>query len=135
MSVCKFAKGNHPVRASWAQTGVELSREARVRLHWMEIYRRCRNVARTCRRFGISHQTFYRWQRRYDLRLARGSRLVLVADVSKLGLRPGLQQGLSAQLEQSPFLNLCQMTAWRRRSPLMAQPKDARLTGKLAREV
>jgi transposase InsO family protein len=32
----------------------------------MDFYRRCRNVARTCRHFGISRQTFYRWQRRYD---------------------------------------------------------------------
>jgi transposase-like protein len=25
-----------------------------------------RNVARTCRHFGISRQAFYRWKRRYD---------------------------------------------------------------------
>ena len=49
-----------------AGTGVELSREARVRLAWMDFYRRCQNVAHTCRHFGISRQTFYRWQRRYD---------------------------------------------------------------------
>jgi hypothetical protein len=49
-----------------ARFGVELSREAPVRLAWMDFYRRCRNVAQTCRHFGISRQTFYRWQRRYD---------------------------------------------------------------------
>ena len=32
----------------------------------MDFYRRSRNVAHTCRHFGISRQTFYRWQRRYD---------------------------------------------------------------------
>src|SRR5260370_8061798 len=32
----------------------------------MVFYGRGRNVARTSRRFGISRQTFYRWQRRYD---------------------------------------------------------------------
>jgi len=32
----------------------------------MDFYRRCRNVAHTCRHFGISGQTFYWWQRRYD---------------------------------------------------------------------
>jgi transposase InsO family protein len=32
----------------------------------MDFYRRNRNVARTCRHFGISRQTFYRWQRRFD---------------------------------------------------------------------
>ena len=25
-----------------------------------------RNVARTCRHFGISRKTFYKWKRRYD---------------------------------------------------------------------
>ena len=66
MSKCKFAKENHPVRTDLARTGVELSREARVRLAWMDFYRDSGNVARTCRHFGISRQTFYRWQRRYD---------------------------------------------------------------------
>jgi putative transposase len=32
----------------------------------MDFYRRCQNVARTGRRFGISRQTFYRWRCRYD---------------------------------------------------------------------
>src|SRR5260370_11202930 len=32
----------------------------------MDFYRRSSNVARTCRHFGISRQTFYRWFRRYD---------------------------------------------------------------------
>jgi putative transposase len=58
--------GKPPGSGRLARIGVELSREARVRLHWMDFYRRCRNVARTCRHFGISRQTFYRWQRRYD---------------------------------------------------------------------
>lgn len=49
-----------------AAVGPELSREARQRLKWMDHYRTHReNVARTCRYFGISRQTFYRWKRRY----------------------------------------------------------------------
>jgi hypothetical protein len=41
-------------RQSWRlkTTGVELSREARTRLAWMDFYRRTQNVALTCRRFG-----------------------------------------------------------------------------------
>ncbi|MGH9480640.1 MAG: helix-turn-helix domain-containing protein [Terriglobales bacterium] len=43
----------------------ELSRAARVRLDWLDWHRRHGgNVARTCRHFGISRQTFYRWHRR-----------------------------------------------------------------------
>jgi eukaryotic-like serine/threonine-protein kinase len=46
-----------------------------------------------------------------------------------------LRQGLSAQLEQSPFLNLLSDTRIAQTLALMAQPKDARLTQELARQV
>jgi putative transposase len=58
--------GELPRARQLARTGKELSRQARVRLEWMDFYRRTQNVARTCRHFGISRQSFYRWQRRYD---------------------------------------------------------------------
>jgi transposase InsO family protein len=46
---------------------VELSREAQKRLAWFDYYHaHGRNAALTCRYFGISRQTFYRWKRRYD---------------------------------------------------------------------
>jgi transposase-like protein len=62
----QIRKGKPPGSGRLAQVGVELSREARVRLGWMDFYHGCDNVAHTCRHFGISRQTFYRWQRRYD---------------------------------------------------------------------
>jgi putative transposase len=45
----------------------ELSREATRRLRWFDYYY-CHghNARLTCRHFGISPQTFYRWKRRYD---------------------------------------------------------------------
>jgi len=46
-----------------------------------------------------------------------------------------LRQGLSSQLEQSPFLNLLSDERVAQTLALMAQPKDARLTRELAREV
>jgi DNA-binding winged helix-turn-helix (wHTH) protein/tetratricopeptide (TPR) repeat protein len=46
-----------------------------------------------------------------------------------------LREGLSAQLEQSPFLNLLSDQRISETLALMAQPKDARLTSGLAREV
>ena len=46
-----------------------------------------------------------------------------------------LRQGLAAQLEQSPFLNLLSDERVAQTLALMAQPKDARLTQQLAREV
>ncbi len=59
-------KGKPPGTSRLARIGVELSREARVRLAWMDFYHHHRNVAHTYRHFGISRQTFYRWQRRFD---------------------------------------------------------------------
>src|SRR5882672_1352390 len=44
-----------------------LSRAAQTRLQWMLFYFfNGRNGVRTCRHFGISRQTFYRWKRRFD---------------------------------------------------------------------
>jgi putative transposase len=61
------AKWGKPARsARLATMGVELSRTAQVRLRWMDFYRKNQNVALTCRHFGISRQTFYRWLKRYE---------------------------------------------------------------------
>jgi serine/threonine protein kinase/tetratricopeptide (TPR) repeat protein len=46
-----------------------------------------------------------------------------------------LRQGLSLQLEQSPFLNLLSDRRIAQTLSLMAQSKDARITGELARDV
>jgi DNA-binding winged helix-turn-helix (wHTH) protein/tetratricopeptide (TPR) repeat protein len=46
-----------------------------------------------------------------------------------------LRQGLSSQLEQSPFLNLLSEERIAQTLALMARPKDSRLTHELAREV
>jgi tetratricopeptide (TPR) repeat protein len=46
-----------------------------------------------------------------------------------------LRQGLSAQLEQSPFLSLISDDRIAQTLALMAQPKDARLTKEFAREI
>ncbi len=46
---------------------VELSKRARQRLKWFDYYNSHGHNARlTCRYFGISPQTFYRWKRRYN---------------------------------------------------------------------
>jgi putative transposase len=61
------AKSGKPPRSGrLATVGVELSRAAQARLAWMDFHRRRQNVALTCRHFGISRQTFYRWRKRYE---------------------------------------------------------------------
>jgi len=44
----------------------QLSPEARKRLKWMDYYHKTKNVAKTCRYFGIARKTFYVWKRRYN---------------------------------------------------------------------
>jgi len=61
-------KGIGMPRSRYLERGAaELSREAHKRLQWFDHYQaHGRNAALTCRYFGISRQTFYRWKRRYD---------------------------------------------------------------------
>ena len=63
-------KGIGMPRSRYLERGAaELSREARKRLAWFDYYySHGRNVALTCRHFGISRQAFYRWKPRYDPR-------------------------------------------------------------------
>jgi putative transposase len=50
-----------------AKLEVNLSKEAKLRWGWFEYYEKhYRNGRLTCRHFGISPQTFYRWLKRYD---------------------------------------------------------------------
>lgn len=58
-----------PMLALARQASAALSREAKVRLRWLDWHRQSgENVSLTCRHFGISRETFYRWQRRYNAR-------------------------------------------------------------------
>ena len=43
-----------------------ISPEAAKKLHWMDHYARKGNARLTCRYFGISSRTFYRWKNRFD---------------------------------------------------------------------
>jgi putative transposase len=43
-----------------------ISEEGSRRLRWMDHYARHGNARLTCRHFGISAQTFYRWKNRFD---------------------------------------------------------------------
>ncbi|MEK7214057.1 MAG: helix-turn-helix domain-containing protein [Chloroflexota bacterium] len=63
----RIISGRVPRAKALAGVGVELSRAAHQRLKGITHYQtRGRNAALTCRYFGISRQTFYRWKRRYD---------------------------------------------------------------------
>src|ERR1039458_1850290 len=50
----------------WSLVSAELTPDAKKRLAWFDYYRLSKNVAKTCRHFGISRKTFYAWAKRYD---------------------------------------------------------------------
>lgn len=43
-----------------------LSQQAKLRLQWLDYYQQHQNVSKTCRYFGISRKTFYKWLKRYN---------------------------------------------------------------------
>jgi tetratricopeptide (TPR) repeat protein len=81
---------------------------------------------------------YYRWRHQTVARLTEKDTIVLAEFTNTTGdpiFDGTLRQGLSAQLEQSPFLNLLSDERVAQTLALMAQTKDARLTRELAREV
>ena len=51
---------------------VKLTKEAKLRLKWIEYYEKVKDVTKTCRYFGISRATFYKWLKRYQKDGLRG---------------------------------------------------------------
>ena len=81
---------------------------------------------------------FIYWRSRQSAKLTEKDTLVLADFSNTTGdsvFDGTLRQGLSAQLEQSPFLNILSDERVAQTLAMMAQPKDARLTRELAREV
>lgn len=63
----KIRNGLVPGLRKLAKNTADISREAQKRLKWFDYYEaHVHNGRLTCRYFGISPQTFYRWKRRYD---------------------------------------------------------------------
>lgn len=63
----QMTSGSLPHARRTSSMGPALSGEARKRVAWFDYYAaHGRNAAFTCRHFGISRTTFYRWRARYD---------------------------------------------------------------------
>jgi serine/threonine protein kinase/tetratricopeptide (TPR) repeat protein len=80
----------------------------------------------------------YYWHSRAYAKLTEKDTIVLADFTNTTGdpvFDGALRQGLSSQLEQSPFLNLLSDERIAETLVLMAQPKEAHLTHELAREV
>ncbi len=85
---------------------------------------------------AVAAGLYWRYQRKPRL---TGKDMIVIADFdNKTGdavFDGTLRQGLSAQQEQSPFLNLLSDARISQTLSLMTQPKEARLSPELAREV
>ncbi|MFH1608557.1 MAG: helix-turn-helix domain-containing protein [Patescibacteria group bacterium] len=42
------------------------SKNVKVRAQWFDYFKQTQNVSQTCKHFGISRKTFYKWKKRYD---------------------------------------------------------------------
>ena len=63
----KIVNGLAPGALKLAKISGDISKAAIQRLKWFDYYySHGQNARLTCRHFGISPQTFYRWKRRYD---------------------------------------------------------------------
>jgi tetratricopeptide (TPR) repeat protein len=85
---------------------------------------------------SVAGGVYWRWHR--SAKLTDKDTVVLAEFTNTTGdpvFDGTLRQGLSSQLEQSPFLNLLSDERVAQTLALMSQPKDARLTQELAREV
>jgi serine/threonine protein kinase/tetratricopeptide (TPR) repeat protein len=82
---------------------------------------------------------FFLWQQRSQARLLTDKDLIVLGDFANTTgdavFDETLRQGLSIQLEQSPFLSLLSDQRIRHTLPLMGQAADARLTPKVAQEI
>lgn len=45
---------------------INLSSQAKIKLRWIDYYNKHKNVSLTCRYFGISRKTLYKWLKRYN---------------------------------------------------------------------
>ena len=54
-----------PGATSLTRLSVKVSKQARQRIKWFDYYHKCQNISLTCRYYGISRKTFYKWKRRY----------------------------------------------------------------------
>jgi putative transposase len=100
-----------PQARELSRLGAELSRAGQLHLQWMTHYLRSgRNAAFTCRHFGISRQTFYRWWRRYD-----SHNLATLEDRSHRPHRRRQPSWTAAQAEA--------VLAWRREYPRWGKDK------------
>ena len=40
---------------------------AKIRFQWFKEYKKCKNVSKVCRKYGISRSMYYYWKKRLDL--------------------------------------------------------------------
>ncbi len=55
-----------PKKLSKNISDLKLTKEVKSRLKWISYFQKTKNISKTCRYFGISRNTFYKWYKRFQ---------------------------------------------------------------------
>ncbi len=102
----------------------DITAGATKRLAWMDFYERSGNARLTCRHFGISPDTFYRWKRRYQPK-----------NLKSLEARPGARRPYHVRTPQTPSVLVSLICSLRGQYPRWGKEKIARLIWKEGQKV
>lgn len=102
----------------------DITKEATKRLAWMGFYEKTGNARLTCRHFGISPDTFYRWSRRYKSN-----------NLKTLEANPGKKRPHNLRTPTTERKNVSLIQSLREQYPRWGKEKIARLMWKQGHQV
>ncbi len=102
----------------------DITAEATRRMSWMDYYKKTGNGRLTCRHFGISPDTFYRWKRRYKPK-----------NLKSLETHPELKRPHTVRIPQTEEKLVLLIQSLREQYPRWGKEKIARLVWKKGYQV
>lgn len=97
----------------------DITAGATKRLAWMDFYKKTENARLTCRHFGISPDTFYRWKRRYQPK-----------NLKSLEANPGKKRPHHVRIPLTDPAVVSQIHSLRKQYPRWGKEKISRLVWK-----
>ena len=97
----------------------DITKEATKRLAWMDFYQKSGNARLTCRHFGITPDTFYRWKSRYKPK-----------NLKSLETNPGTKRPHTLRTPSTPPHIVSRVQSLREQYPRWGKEKIARLLWK-----
>lgn len=97
----------------------DITKKAHHRLEWMDFYEKTGNARLTCRHFGITPDTFYRWKARYKPK-----------NLKSLEIDPTTKRPHTVRTPMTPSLIVLRTQSLREQYPRWGKEKIARLLWK-----